>query len=180
MYPVAVAMAFELATYALVAGLLYERSRWQCVKALYKCIIIAMLAGRAVWGVAMLILLGIKGNQFTFQAFLSGAFINAIPGIVIQLILIPVIMVALDRAKLVPFRREKNAVKRCARRYHAYERAERSWRYGRQNGNKGHSIRNIVPGGRTSARQRQNDHRYRRKVRIGQNNRCQSTGKRNE
>ena len=111
MYPVAVAMAFELATYALVAGLLYERSRWQCVKALYKCIIIAMLAGRAVWGVAMLILLGIKGNQFTFQAFLSGAFINAIPGIVIQLILIPVIMVALDRAKLVPFRREKNAVK---------------------------------------------------------------------
>ena len=39
--------------------------------------------------------------------FISGAFLNAIPGIILQLVLIPAIMVALDRAKLVPFRRSE-------------------------------------------------------------------------
>ena len=49
MYPNAIAMAFELMTYGLVIGLLYSRSRWQCVVALYRCLIAAMLAGRVVW-----------------------------------------------------------------------------------------------------------------------------------
>lgn len=114
LYPVAIAMTFELGTYALVAGLMYEKSRWQCVRALYGCIVTAMIAGRIVWGLMMALLMGIKGNTFTFQAFISGAVLNAIPGIIIQLILIPAIMVALDRAKLVPFRHEKKKAVRTA------------------------------------------------------------------
>ena len=108
MYPTAIGMAFELAAYAFVSGSLWERSRWQCTKALYRCLAIAMIAGRLVWGVAQAILLGINGSSFTFQAFLAGALLNAIPGIMLQLVLIPAIMVALDRAKLVPFYRESN------------------------------------------------------------------------
>ena len=50
LFPTATAMAFELVTYGLVAGLLYGRSRWQCVIALYRSLIAAMLAGRIVWG----------------------------------------------------------------------------------------------------------------------------------
>ena len=111
LYPNAIGMAFELAAYALVAGLLYERSRWQCTRALYRCMLTAMAAGRIVWGVAQTVLLGLGGNVFTFQAFIGGALLNAIPGIVLQLVLIPAVMVALDRAKLVPFRRVQ---KRCA------------------------------------------------------------------
>lgn len=103
-YPTALSMAFELATYAFVAGILYEKSRWQCVKALYRCILAAMVAGRVVWGIAQTILLGLGGNAFTFQAFIAGALLNAIPGIILQLVLIPAIMVALDRTKLVPFK----------------------------------------------------------------------------
>lgn len=105
MYPTALAMAFELAVYAFVAGFLYEKSRWQCLKALYRCLLTAMVAGRVVWGIVQVVLLGIGGNAFTFQAFIGGALLNAIPGIILQLILVPAIMVALDRTKLVPFKR---------------------------------------------------------------------------
>ena len=102
MYPAAIAMAFELATYAFTVGFIYSRSRWKCIKTLYRAMLIAMVAGRIVWGVAQAILLGVGGKAFTLAAFVSGALINAIPGIILQLILIPIIMVALNRAKLVP------------------------------------------------------------------------------
>ena len=104
-YPVAIAMAFELATYGFASGFLYARSRWQCVIALYRCLIAAMIAGRLVWGAAEIILLGLRGNAFTWEAFLAGAVLNAIPGIILQLVLIPVIMVALSKSGLVTFRR---------------------------------------------------------------------------
>lgn len=102
-FPTGVAMAVELATYGLLAGLLYAHSHWQCIVALYRCLIAAMVAGRIVWGVAEIILLGLSGNAFTWQMFLAGAFLNAIPGIVLQLVLIPALMVALDRTGMVKF-----------------------------------------------------------------------------
>lgn len=105
--PGALAMAFEMATYAFVAGFLYSWARWQCTRMLYRSLIIAMIAGRIVWAAAMIVLLGFSGGMFTWQMFISGAFLNAIPGIILQLVLIPAIMVALDRAKLVPFRRSE-------------------------------------------------------------------------
>ena len=107
LYPTAISMAFELATYALVAVFLYEKSRWQCTRALYRSMLAAMVAGRIVWGIAQIILLGLKGTAFIFEAFLAGAFLNAIPGILLQLMLVPAVMVALNKTKLVPFR--KNA-----------------------------------------------------------------------
>lgn len=103
LYPVAIAMAFELATYGFISGFLYERSRWQCVVALYRCLIAAMIGGRVVWGAAQVLLLGLRGNVFTWQAFMAGTFANAIPGIILQLIMIPAIMVALNKTGLVPY-----------------------------------------------------------------------------
>ena len=105
LYPTGLAMSLELMTYGIVAGLLYAISKWQCVVALYRCLIITMLAGRAVWGVTEVILLGLSGDSFTWQAFFAGAFLNAVPGIILQLILIPAIMLALHRTGLVPFKR---------------------------------------------------------------------------
>ena len=102
MYPNAVAMAFELAAYGLVVGYIYGKSKYKCIKALYKSILAAMIAGRIVWGLAEVVLLGVSGSAFTATAFISGAFFNAIPGIILQLVLIPVIMVALGKAKYVP------------------------------------------------------------------------------
>lgn len=103
LYPTAVAMAFELATYGLVSGLLYERSPWKCIRALYRSMIAAMIAGRVVWGLAEMILLGIGGTLFTWQMFLTGAVLNAIPGMVIQLTMIPTVMLVLNKTGLIPF-----------------------------------------------------------------------------
>lgn len=103
LYPMAVGMAFELMTYGFVIGFLYGCSRWKCIIALYRCLIIAMLSGRIVWGLAQMIMLGVGKDGFTYQAFLAGAFINAIPGIIIQLVLIPTVMVLLNRTGLVAF-----------------------------------------------------------------------------
>ena len=102
-------MSFELATYGAVAGFLYNRSKWQCIVALYRSLIIAMLAGRLVWGCVQAILLGLSGSAFTFSAFMAGAFTTAIPGIILQLIFIPAVMVALDRTGLVHFKKAQSA-----------------------------------------------------------------------
>lgn len=103
LFPNALSMAFELAAYGLVAGWLYGRSRHKCIIALYRSLLASMLTGRIVWGVAQVVFLGIGGNSFTWQMFLAGALFNAIPGMILQLILIPAIMVVLKRAGLVRF-----------------------------------------------------------------------------
>ena len=99
MFPTAVAMAFELATYGCLAGLLYSllpRKK----EGVYIALIVSMIAGRVVWGVVRLILAGLSGNSFTFKMFLAGAFTNAIPGIILHIILVPVLVIALERAGL--------------------------------------------------------------------------------
>lgn len=111
LFPVAIAMSFELATYGFVAGFLYEESHWKCMKALYRSIILAMIAGRIVWGIVEVILLGIGGNAFSWQLFFSGAIFNAIPGIIVQLTLIPTVMVVLNKTKIVPSKQKSNSIK---------------------------------------------------------------------
>ena len=96
-FPVYVAMAFELAAYGLVSGLLYRLlpKKTSCI---YGALVGAMLAGRAVWGIAMTVIMGLKGSAFGWAAFVSGAFVGAVPGIVVQLVLIPVLVLALRKA----------------------------------------------------------------------------------
>lgn len=96
-FPTGIAMCFELAAYGFLAGWLWAHSRWKCVKALYACLFPAMIGGRVVWGVAEVILLGLSGSAFTWGAFIAGALLNAVPGIILQLLFIPAFMVALDR-----------------------------------------------------------------------------------
>ena len=107
LFPTAIAMCFELATYGFVAGFLYGKSRWQCVAALYQSMLLAMITGRIIWGFMQILLLGMSGNAFTWQMFMAGAFLNALPGIARQLVLVPSVMVALNRTRLVRFRQEK-------------------------------------------------------------------------
>jgi len=106
-YPAAIAMAFELATYGAVIGLLYAYSKRKTLVSLYFCLISSMLAGRAVWGIVRAVLTlvdvaGLTAGKFTFAIFLSGAFLEAIPGMILQLILIPAIMLLLQHTRLLP------------------------------------------------------------------------------
>lgn len=95
-YPNAVWMAFELATYGFVIGAIYNKKRDR-VGWVYISLIIAMISGRVVWGISKTILLGIGGSSFTFTAFLIGGFADAFLGILLQLILIPSIMIILNK-----------------------------------------------------------------------------------
>lgn len=92
LYPAAIAMSLELATYGLVCGLLYALSKKKSIISIYIALVVAMVLGRAVWGIAEIMLLGMQGSVFTWQVFVAGAFINAIPGIVLQLVLIPLVV----------------------------------------------------------------------------------------
>lgn len=100
MFPTAVAMAFELATYGFIAGLLYRRMNKNTGN-IYLSLIIAMVMGRFVWGLASYVLYGLGESAFTWQIFTAGAFVNALPGILIQIILIPVLVLALKKGKIL-------------------------------------------------------------------------------
>ena len=97
--PNGIAMAFELAVYGGLSGFLYSRlPRKRGL--IYASLLISMVAGRIVWGLVRLVLSGLTGTEFTVTLFLAGAITNAIPGIILQLILIPLLVTAMDRAGL--------------------------------------------------------------------------------
>ena len=91
LFPNALCMAFELAAYGAIAGLMHKLLPRKNPY-IYCSLLLAMLIGRLVWGVAMFVCVGLSGGHFTFSAFLAGALLNAIPGIIVQLILIPTLV----------------------------------------------------------------------------------------
>lgn len=103
LFPTAVCMAFELATYGAIAGLMH-RILPRKKPFIYCSLLTAMIAGRLVWGGAMLICMGLKNNSFTLKAFLAGAFFNAIPGIIVQIVLIPILVMILENPKIIDLR----------------------------------------------------------------------------
>ena len=91
MVPTALAMAFELAAYGALAG----------VWGVYLSLLAALVGGRLVWGLVSIPIYGLLTEQaFTLAAFWMGGFVNAWPGIVLQIVLIPAIVLALEKAKL--------------------------------------------------------------------------------
>lgn len=94
--PNGIAMCFELAAYGVTAGLLYKLLPKK-KPYIYVSLIAAMLLGRIIWGVARVILLGLSKAPFGWAAFMSGAFVNAIPGIIVQIVLIPILVMALEK-----------------------------------------------------------------------------------
>lgn len=86
-------MAFEMATYGFVGGLLYKEKKQN----IYVSLIASMLVGRVVWGIASFIIQGAVGNTFGMSMFIAGAFLNAIPGIVLQILIVPVLVKALRK-----------------------------------------------------------------------------------
>ena len=96
----ALGMTFELCTYGLVVGLLY-RVLPKKLSGIYISLLCAMVAGRIVWGCAMIVILGVTGSAFTWSAFLAGALLNAIPSIVVQLVLIPLLVRSLHKAQVI-------------------------------------------------------------------------------
>ena len=96
MFPTAVCMSFELATYGAVSGLLYGKLPRK-KSSIYVALLSAMVAGRLVWGLARFLCTGLDVSAFGLSAFWSGAVATAIPGIIVQILLIPVLVMALEK-----------------------------------------------------------------------------------
>jgi len=97
---VAIPMAFELAAYGFVSGLLYKklpRSRMN----IYVTLISAMVIGRLVWGAVKFVMMGLSTSAFPLSAFIAGAVTTAIPGIILHIVLIPLIVMLLEKHKLI-------------------------------------------------------------------------------
>lgn len=96
MYPMAVCMALELATYAAVAGMLY----WvfpQKRRFLYVSLIISMIFGRLVWGLARFLCAGLEISTFGLSAFWTGAVAMSVPGILLQLLIVPALVIVSEK-----------------------------------------------------------------------------------
>lgn len=99
--PTALAMAFELCVYGLIAGLMYKLLPKKN-PFIYVSLIVSMIVGRIAGGAAMFVISGIKGTGYTIPMFFTSYFVNAIPGIVLHIVLVPLVIIALKNSKLVP------------------------------------------------------------------------------
>ena len=101
----AAAMAFELAAYGAVSGILYRifpRRNWS-VYVTKKGLPFReayMIVGRLVWGGVQFVMAGLQHTAFDRSLFLAGAVTNALPGILVQIILIPILVITMEKAKL--------------------------------------------------------------------------------
>ena len=103
MFPTAVCMAAELAVYGATAGFMHKLLPKKKLY-IYCSLLTAMVAGRLVWGAAMFICVGLNSGSFTFAAFIAGALTNAVPGIILQIVLVPVIVMLLDNLNVLKSR----------------------------------------------------------------------------
>jgi riboflavin transporter FmnP len=99
-FPVGIAMAFELAAYGLASGILY-RSLPRKNRFIYVSLVGAMLIGRIVWGISRFLMAIWFGVDFSFALFLGGAFITALPGILLHILIIPPILISLRKARVL-------------------------------------------------------------------------------
>ena len=108
--PTGVSMAFELAAYGCLTGLIYplfvRRFEKNHLPAILLSMLIAMVLGRFVGGAAQAILQTTRGNQYAFSTFVTAYFVKTAVGAVLHLIAVPLITLALERAKLSPLMAE--------------------------------------------------------------------------
>lgn len=97
---IAICMSFELATYGTISGFLYQKLRNSPLK-IYISLFVSMLIGRLVWGAASIIVYGFGSTRFTWQFFLTSTLFTALPGIILQIVLIPILILALEKSGVI-------------------------------------------------------------------------------
>lgn len=96
MFPMAVAMAFELAAYGAIAGIMYKILPKK-TSSIYIALIIAMILGRVVYSCVQFLLLGMNTGLTGLIGLWTASVTTAVPGIILQLLIIPVLVKALHK-----------------------------------------------------------------------------------
>ncbi|MCM1513599.1 MAG: ECF transporter S component [Anaeroplasma bactoclasticum] len=114
LYPTAICMMIELATYGIVSGAIYAtlgaKMKAYSLIRIYIALIAAMLIGRLLWGVSRMVCGLFDSNYFTWSLFMAGAFVTAWPGILLQLILIPILIKILSYLHILKLNSTQNKV----------------------------------------------------------------------
>ncbi|MBR5949147.1 MAG: ECF transporter S component [Clostridia bacterium] len=111
LFPTALEMMFELAAYGFFAGYIYQKllaAKVGKTSALFIALIASMILGRVVFLIARIIIFKLSGSAFDFNVFLADAVLNAIPGIIMQIVLIPTMMLSMERNKINTEPTQKN------------------------------------------------------------------------
>ena len=96
-------MMVELGTYGLVAGIMIKLVHTRRLSAdLYISLLVTMIAGRIVAGIAQAVYF--YGGTYAIGTWMTVYFVTSFPGLVIQLLLIPSLIIALEREKVIPLR----------------------------------------------------------------------------
>ena len=99
-------MAFELMFYGLVSGLLYpvlrKALKEKRLAAMLIAMVAAMIVGRCAGGAAKAVMMGLNHQPYAFSAFFASYFTGTAVGAVIHLVICPLIVLALEKAKLSP------------------------------------------------------------------------------
>ena len=93
--PIAIVMSFELGAYGFIAGLAYHMLQ-KSKLSIYLALLISMILGRAVLGIAAFLIYPLIGWTITLKTFIQIAFVTSLPGIVFQILLIPLLILYLS------------------------------------------------------------------------------------
>lgn len=96
LFPVALIMMFELASYGFITGLLTEKLPSKIAN-LWLILFAAMIVGRLVWGISAYFLFQFTQTTFSLAFFLQAVFFSSIPGILLQIICIPPLVILCQR-----------------------------------------------------------------------------------
>ncbi len=98
-YPTAIAMCFELGCYGFFSGWLYFilKNKINSIGALYTSLAVSMMVGRVARGLAQWAVLAIGNSNFPFAEFMAGTILPSLPGVIIQMLIIPTIVIAAEK-----------------------------------------------------------------------------------
>ncbi|MDR0946698.1 MAG: ECF transporter S component [Ruminococcus sp.] len=100
LYPTGLTMTFELAAYGITAGLVAALLAKNYLGRII-ALVSAMVTGRLVWGAASIFVYNAQDKPFGMSVLITQTVTNAVPGIVLQILIIPLIAVAVDRSGLL-------------------------------------------------------------------------------
>ncbi len=105
LYPTAICMSFELATYGFISGLLFNhliKKTSKLVTSIYLSLIISMIIGKIVFGLSHFTIgLFDSQNAYTFKLFILSTIVNVWPGIIIHIIIVPAVILTMYKTKLL-------------------------------------------------------------------------------
>ena len=100
------AMTAELAVYGAVTGLMMYAFKYKTTYlSLYASLVTALIAGRVVSGILKALIF--SAGSYSFSVWITASFVTCLPGLAIQLAIIPSLVKVLDKAKLLPRRQAK-------------------------------------------------------------------------